>query len=577
MSTDQKFIVMHIRFYVLFILAFLVISLPLKAQIVINEISYNPPESGNDSLEYVEIYNAGFGHVDITGWRFEGGLEDTFPSVDLAAGEFFVTAINAQAMENVYGITVHEWMVGALNNNGELIILVDAGGNVIDSVHFDDIDPWPLEPDGFGPSLELIDAASDNAIGSNWQFSGGATGVIINGMEVFGTPGAENSGGGSSGPAVIINADNLQFEPKNVVVAIGDSVRWVNTEAVQHNVNGQKSTFPTNTEDFFSGAPAVGSWQYDHEFNLAGLNNYRCDVHFNMGMVGTVSVYDPDNYTDFPLEHLRLTDGVNGTHIFDGVPTRVTGVVHGINFQPSGYSFYIINENNVGINVFSFNPGTYTVTEGDKLEIAGVIDAFNGLLEIVPDEITILSSGNATVAPNLIDEISEELEGSHIVFGPYAIDSIVATGVSGFNVYVTHEETSSKVLIRVDSDSGIDQAEIESSNYARGIGTQFDPSFPFTSGYQLLALELQFFSGIPNIDRDAIQMTPNPAGYSVSFKSDFSLLEIEVYTMDGKSIQKQKVDGFNIDLKINNLPEGLYTIKAQTSEGIWTSLLSVVR
>ena len=568
---------MHIRLYCLFFLFCLVISLPLRAQIVINEISYNPPESGADSLEYVEIYNAGFGHVDITGWRFEGGLEDTFPSVDLAAGEFFVTSVNARAMEKIYGITVHEWSIGGLNNNGELIILVDANGNVIDSVHFDDINPWPLEPDGFGPSLELIDPASNNSDGANWQFSGGSTGMIINGMEVSGTPGVENSGGGSSGNAVIITADNLRFEPKNVVVAIGDSVRWVNTEAVQHNVNGQKTTFPDNPEDFFSGAPAVGSWQYDHEFNMAGLNNYRCDVHFNSGMVGTVSVYDPDNYTDFPLEHLRLTDGVNGTHIFDGVPTRVTGVVHGINFQPMGYSFYVINENNVGINVFSNDPGTYTVTEGDRLEIEGVIDVFNGLLEIIPDEITLLSSGNVLVAPDLMDEISEELEGSHIAYGPYAIDSIVASGVSGFNVYVTHEETSTKALIFVDADSGIDLAEIESSNYARGIGSQFDPSFPFTSGYQLLALELQFFSGLPNIDRDAVHMTPNPAAYIVSINSDVLLLEIDVYTMDGKLVQNQKTDGFFTEFKIDELPEGLYTIKVQASEGIWTSLLSVMR
>jgi len=562
-------------YFLLFILG-LVMSSPVQAQVVINEISYNPPESGVDSLEYIEIYNSGTGHIDFMGWHFTGGVEDTFPSVLLNAGEFFVTAVSAQAMMNVYGISVHQWSGGALNNSGETIILVDAGGNLIDSVAYDNVDPWPLEPNGFGPSLELTDATLDNNHGANWQFSGRTTGVIINGMEVSGTPGAENSGGGTAAPSVTINLAHFQFEPENVVVAIGDSVRWVSNDFVPHNVDGKKSVFLNNAEDFFSGIPAVGPWQYDQIFTLPGLNNYRCDVHFSAGMVGTVSVFDPDNYTDFPIEHLRLTDGVNGSHIFDGVPTRVTGVVHGINFQPTGYSFYIINAENVGINVFSFDPGSYTVTEGDMVRVSGVIDQLNGLLEIIPDNIEVLSSGNALVPPSLVPDLSEDIESSHIAFGTYTIDSIVATGVTGFNVFVTHKD-GSNALIRVDAASGIDQAEIESSNIVRGIGTQFDSSFPFTSGYQILALEFQHFSGIPIMDREAILMTPNPTGYIFSFKSDFNLSQIEIYTMDGKRLLQEKVSNQDAQFNISSLPPGLYAVKTITDQGIWTSLLSVIR
>ena len=41
-------------------------GLATHAQIVITEISYNPPESGNDSLEYIEIHNPGQAAVDLT-------------------------------------------------------------------------------------------------------------------------------------------------------------------------------------------------------------------------------------------------------------------------------------------------------------------------------------------------------------------------------------------------------------------------------------------------------------------------------------------------------------------------------
>ncbi|MEO6130601.1 MAG: lamin tail domain-containing protein [Saprospiraceae bacterium] len=561
-------------YFSLFISLF-VFSLQSNAQIVINEISYNPPESGADSLEYIELYNSGTGHVNITGWHFTAGVLDTFPSVDLNAGDFFVTAINARAMLSVFGITVHKWSGGALKNAGETITLVDAGGNFIDSVAYRPLDPWPTAANGMGPSLELTDAASDNNDGANWHASSGSTGVIINAHEVLGTPGAENSGGGSSGPAVTISVANFQFDPADVVVAIGDSVRWINNEPVQHNVDGKKTVFTSNPEDFFSGAPVVGPWQYDHQFTLPGTNHYRCDLHFNGGMVGTVSVYDPNNYTDFPLEQLRQTDE-GGRNIFNGVPTRVTGVVHGINFQPTGYSFYIINSNNVGINVFSFDPGVYVVNEGDLVTVEGVLSQFNGLLEIVPDNINVLSSGNALVSPDLVESPSEGVESSHIAFGPFTIDSIVATGTSGFNVYVTHQ-LGSKVLIRVDADSGIDQATIENSNYVRGVGTQFDPSFPYTSGYQILAFEFLTVSGIASLRGDAITLSPNPANDKVKFTSDFNISSVQIFSMDGKSVRQEKVEGRTIEVKVADLAVGIYTVKALTPQGIWTSLLSVIR
>ncbi|HZV71517.1 MAG TPA: lamin tail domain-containing protein [Saprospiraceae bacterium] len=572
---------MRIQLYILLFAFVIISSYRMNAQIIINEISYNPPESNTDSLEYIELYNSGTGQVDLTGWRFAGAILDTLPSTQLNGGEYFVAAIKASAMLAVFGINVHQWSSAtsnnALNNTGEAIRLYDDVGNLVDSVKYADNDPWPSEADGSGPSLELTDSSSDNNDGNNWQPSSGSTGVIINGNEVLGTPGAVNSGGSSGGPAVTVEIANFQFRPKDIVVAVGDSVRWVNNEGVPHNVNGKQSVFTSNTSDFFSGAPAAGPWQFDFQFNNPGLNNYRCDLHFGGGMAGTVSVYDPNNYTDFPLDHLRLTDGTNGSNLFDGVPTRVTGVVHGINFQPTGYSFYIINGNNTGINVFSFDPGSYTVNEGDLVTVSGTIDQFNGLLEIVPDDIEVISTGNATVSPDLISEVTEGVESSHIAFGPFSIDSIVATGVSGFNVYATHYNFSDKALIRVDSDLGLDEQDIEGTNYVRGIGTQFDPSFPFNSGYQILALELQIVDAVPVLSKDAITMSPNPADDAVILNSDFELSSVEIYSIDGKSVRQQKVNANFAEINTSGLQEGLFIVKAVTSAGIWSSLLSVIR
>ena len=52
----------------------------------------------------------------------------------------------------------------------------------MDFVEYDDEIPWPTEPDGNGPTLELIDPFSDNNLAENWQASEG-----------YGTPGSINS------------------------------------------------------------------------------------------------------------------------------------------------------------------------------------------------------------------------------------------------------------------------------------------------------------------------------------------------------------------------------------------------
>jgi plastocyanin len=552
-----------------------------QAQVIINEISYNPPESGNDSLEYVEIYNAGLTMVNIGGWHFLAGVEDTFPSIDLQPGGYFVTAFSAQAMMNVFGISVHQWSGGALSNSGELIKLADAGGNAVDSVLFDDADPWPAEPDGSGPSLELKDPSTDNNDGANWQFSGGTTGVIINGFEVSGTPGAENSGGGTPGPDLIIDLSNFSFVPSVAVVAVGDMVRWVNNEGHAHNVNGRQSTFPGNPDDFFSGAPAAGPWQYEFEFLVPGTYHYQCDPHAGMGMTGIIYVYDPLTYNDFTLDELRLTNE-NGSALFDGVPTQVTGVVHGVNFQPASYSFYIIDGSNTGINVFSFDPGTYVVKEGDELRVSGVIDQFNGLLEIIPDNIEVQSSGNALNIPRDVSAIAEIDEASYLYLDELLVDSVGSISASGFNVYATHVG-GSKVLVRVDADANTGMipenfSEGEWLYVWEGIGTQFDNSFPFTSGYQVLALSLGVvIDQIEFLDHTALSLNPNPATDRIQLKSDFQIYQVDIYTLEGKSMLQQKISSAQAQLDISTLPAGIHMVKVLTEDGIWTSLLSVVR
>ncbi len=160
-------------------------------ELVITEIMYNPPESGNDSLEFIEVYNNGSETVNLDGFMFTAGVEYTFPNVDLAPDNFILVAINSASMLGTFGVDAYEWTSGALSNGGEEITLSDNFGNIVNSLTYDDALPWDSLADGYGPSLTLCNPDSDNSLGENWTHSVNFAAVNSEGDSIWATPGFE--------------------------------------------------------------------------------------------------------------------------------------------------------------------------------------------------------------------------------------------------------------------------------------------------------------------------------------------------------------------------------------------------
>jgi predicted lipoprotein with Yx(FWY)xxD motif/plastocyanin len=90
-----------------------------------------------------------------------------------------------------------------------------------------------------------------------------------------------------------INVANYAFTPDEITVTVGDTVTWTNTQGT-HNVNGTKTTFPSNPESFGN---TVGSgWIFSHVFSIPGTYDYHCDPHASFGMVGKVIVEEQTLY-----------------------------------------------------------------------------------------------------------------------------------------------------------------------------------------------------------------------------------------------------------------------------------------
>lgn len=142
------------------------------SNLVINEIHYHPTAPvgvDGDVFEFIELYNKGTVPLRLDNVYFSRGFTYHFPpETTLAAGAYFVLSPDAQQFKARYGFDPDAVLRGNLANSGEAIEIRDAVGNVIDFVDYLDVAPWPLSPDGAGPSLSLLSPELDNALAGSW-------------------------------------------------------------------------------------------------------------------------------------------------------------------------------------------------------------------------------------------------------------------------------------------------------------------------------------------------------------------------------------------------------------------------
>jgi hypothetical protein len=156
--------------------AFFTVDEPVR----VAELYYNPP-GNSESTEFIELVNTSGAAVDLTGFRFvrDGngvGVDYEFLPTDtnrtLAAGGRIVLVQDRAAFAAEYP-WVPAWAIadrvysGNLDNAGETITLLDAGGGVLQRFTYDDV--WYDSTDGDGYSLVVADASSAKTAWSTAQ------------------------------------------------------------------------------------------------------------------------------------------------------------------------------------------------------------------------------------------------------------------------------------------------------------------------------------------------------------------------------------------------------------------------
>lgn len=212
---------------------------PSDAQrfLVISEIMYHPTDGAGE--EFVELLNISESvTLDLGGISFTDGIAHTIPAgTFLAPGERLV--ITASEFENGT----------ALSNGGETLKLEDASSGTIQEFRYDDELPWPVSPDGGGPSLVLMNPhlRPDPSLVSNWRASltDGGTPGTTDAIRFSGDPNADLNGNGridlldhalGDGTSIMLTGDvvtyrrrlgaddvSLQFETSTDLTNWGDA------------------------------------------------------------------------------------------------------------------------------------------------------------------------------------------------------------------------------------------------------------------------------------------------------------------------------------------------------------------
>lgn len=192
-----------------------------------------------------------------------------------------------------------------------------------------------------------------------------------------------------------------------------------------------------------------------------------------------------NNYCSFDIQLLKQTDGA-GNLINKNKNAFVDGTVCGSNFNQAGLQFSIVDYNNEGVWIFSSRNFSYNFHEGDKVELWGKFEDFNGLGQIYLDSIVLIQIDSVKINPKLITKFNEEDEGNLVSLENVKIlnYSQWLNSGSGFNVDVTNLQDT--FTIRIDKDVNIYGKQAPAGTFSvTGLLGQYDKTSPFLDDYQL--------------------------------------------------------------------------------------------
>ncbi len=331
------------------------------------------------------------------------------------------------------------------------------------------------------------------------------------------------------------DTDTLNFLIKN----IPGNIRLVFPQGIEWSFDNAELELSIEPDSviFDENARFITIYTDTTEFSLKVFNvvipdssgDYEFMVKTSSGATFSRIMVYPTLYVVTPIQEVQ---GIGYTSPYVGDTMRVGGWVIGPSdvFSPSGKTTFWIFDGTGGIECFSYSV-TSPIKPGDFIVVRGMVNEYNGLTQITfdTDELNRVYSELVEFlpAPDTLREsepIGENLEG-HLVVVTGTVANSPYRGGSGFNFTILNGLTP--IDIRVVDATGIDVSSISKGQVLRvkGIVSQYDPTEPYTSGYQVMPVDSGDIEILQGVVQERVDLVLDK---TVVVKEDGTTFRIEV-------------------------------------------------
>lgn len=468
-----------------------------------NRVIISEYVEGLGTNKAIELYNATPFPVDLADYDlFSYNNGDTAfivldtPTGTLPPGETYVVC-SSQASAELLAIADNS-TASMTNFNGNDAVVLTYNLEAIDIIGVigDTVNQWNF---GLASTKDQTLRRKFEVTGptTNWELSAGQWEVFpVNDFTGLGTHSAQVCSQQPyltfSQTAIQVNEGisvfSIQVDAFNIVGTTNvlvDMIQGTATEGVDFT-----NAFPVQfefTPDYTQGTILIEIVDDDIEENIETFTLTMIEATGQAVFVNQfISVSIIDNDQSYPFYPIATITSQNALGVLDSINTycAIGGIVHGINFNPSGLEFTLIDPTD-GIKVFSPSDNLgYTPAEGDSLVVYGRVDQFQGLAEFFPDSLFLIDSGNALETPVSVGELGEDNESHMVLFECVTlVDPTQWNPVgSGFDVDITDGVNTN--TMRVDFNTDVYNSPAPEGHFTVvGIGGQSDETSPYNLGY----------------------------------------------------------------------------------------------
>jgi len=530
---------------------------------------YNPTAAAVDlSGYYVRRYNNGSLEVSFTD-TLQGSLApgETFLIADPDAGDFLsaiadftsdITSVNGDdAIELLNGTVVidafgvvgddpgDEWVVGSGSSRNNTLVRRNfvQQGQLDWNIGATEWDVFPIDDFTNAGSHDMIPCEGE--IVPFASLSGSAVEL------------AEESGSYTFS----VNLTNGNDEPTELsVAAIGGTA----TAGSDYDFTSADFSLDANTSSVDFEVTIINDDEMESDETIEIALSITGNGNLGTALL-TITIDDDDTPTQtLSIVDATVIDDMQGIPVNDGAEVLITGITHGVNLSGNGLQFALIDATG-GIQVFAFQTvDGYVYAEGDELEITGTIGQFNGLTQLAPLSINVLSNGNDLFAPAIVTALDESTESEHISFECMEISEGAGWDGEGTGDNVMISNGTDEFLMRIDDQTDVFGTDVPTSVFnLSGIGGQFDQDAPYFEGYQIFPMSLDAFDF--SVGPVAEITAEQSSDFAYTFSATEGLENYEWNFGDGNS-----ASGSTVEHEFSN--PGMFTVVVNfTGEGSCTN------